>query len=101
VDYGYEVVTTAADTDPTKFDIAGKYYKLKSVDYGTTINDIMSYVIPEDTEDIYGCGYAWLSPANFEEDIAPDFKNTGTIASFFGMEARGDLNFVFQLGGTT
>ena len=58
----------------------------------------MSYVIPEDTENIYGCGYAWLSPSHFEEDMAPDLLSKATIASFFGMDADGDLKFVFQLG---
>jgi hypothetical protein len=64
--------------------------KLNSIESGTVISDIMSYVIPQDTEDIYGCGYAWLTPEKLD--------SIGTKASFFGMEARGSLNFVFQLG---
>jgi hypothetical protein len=59
---------------------------------------LMSYVIPENSELIYGCGYALLNPASFEADMAAEFLSTGTIASFFGMGAGGDVKFVFQIG---
>jgi hypothetical protein len=99
VEYAYETTSTPA-ADNTVFTDGTLNYK--PTDYGTTINDIMSYVIPVNTEDIYGCGYAWLNPANFVDDMDPKQKeNTGTIASFFGMDANGGIDFVFQLGEDT
>ena len=58
----------------------------------------MSYVIPKDTEVIYGCGYAWIYPSHFEIDQAKDFNSKATIASFFGMESNGDVKWAYQLG---
>ena len=77
-DYGYPVDAMADDTDPSLFSTGTgdnmKYYKLKSAEYGTTVTDIMSVVVPEGSEDIYGCGYSHLRPAQFESDYAEDFK---------------------------
>ena len=67
----------------------------------------MSIVIPERSEDIFGCGYAHLRPGQFEPDYAEDFKVPhpvdpagimGSQAGFFGVSSDGDVKFVFQLG---
>jgi hypothetical protein len=68
------------------------------VEYGAPLADVMSYVIPDRSEDIYGCGYGWIRPAYIEEDHAADFRSEATIAGFFGMRPGGDLKFVFNLG---
>ena len=77
-DYGYPVDATADDTDPSLFSTGAgedaKFFKLKSAEYGTTVTDIMSVVVPERSEDIFGCGYSHLRPAQFEADYAEDFK---------------------------
>lgn len=78
-----------------------------STEYGTPITDIMSYVIPDSSEDIYGCGYSHLRPGQFESDYSPGFRAEdavdpngymGSSAAFFGMRPNGDLKFVFNLG---
>ena len=82
-EYAYPVDAMADDTDPSLFSTGVgddmKYYKFKSAEYGTTVTDIMSVVVPERSEDIYGCGYSHLRPAQFESDYAEDFKAPDAI----------------------
>ena len=82
-DYAYPVDAMADDTDPSLFSTGAgddmKYYKFKSAEYGSTVTDIMSVVVPERSEDIYGCGYSHLRPAQFESDYAEDFKAPDAI----------------------
>ena len=55
------------------------------------MNEIYSYVQPENSFSIFACGYAWVDPLAKE----------GRTASMFRMDEDGEVGFLYRWGDRT